>query len=66
MLLNQVTRTIKHNDTECQNKQLKHQQQSKQKQGLCNNVEGYRVNTTTSCLKQTNTRPTKTPLIYRL
>jgi hypothetical protein len=64
MFLNQVTRTIKHNGTECQKKQLKHQQQSKQKCGPCNNVEGYRVNTTTSYLKQTDARPTKTPLIY--
>ena len=64
MFLTQVTRILKHNGVECKKKQLKHQQQSKQKQGPCNNVEGYRVNTTTSCLKQTDTKPTKTPVIY--
>ena len=63
MFLNQVTRIIEHNGTKCK-KQLKHQQQSKQNQGPCNNVEGYRVNTTISCLKQIDTRPTKTLLIY--
>ena len=31
MFSNQVTRTIKHNGIECEKKQLKHQQQSKQK-----------------------------------